>query len=69
MLSQTTVFTQLVRNHMGPAPALCQPETPCIDVVAKMKESRSTSVVVVSSDSRGIGIITCLLYTSDAADE
>ena len=58
MLSQTTVFTQLVRNHMGPAPALCQPDTPCIDVVAKMKDGRSTSVIVVSSQCQGIGIIT-----------
>ena len=58
MLSQTTVFTHLVRDTMRSAPVHCSPDTKCSDVVTRMCESGSSSAVIVNADNRPVGIVT-----------
>ena len=58
MLSQTIVFTELVRDHMDPAPVHCAENDPCQSVVESMHTAGATSAVVVGDDQKPAGIIT-----------
>ena len=48
MLSQTTVFTHLVRDYMGSPPVHCAPNMSCIDVVGRMRDLQVSSAIVVN---------------------
>ena len=58
MLSQTAVFTKLVRDYMGPPPVVVSESATCGEVVRRMREMRANSVLVVDGDNRPVGIVT-----------
>jgi len=58
MLSQTSVFTKLVRDYMGPAPLTAQRDDPVADVLSRMRDQSADSVVIIDVASRPEGILT-----------
>ena len=58
MLSQTAVFTRLVRDHMGPAPITVKSGTTCGAVVQRMRDHMASSVVIVDEMAKPVGILT-----------
>ncbi|MDP6622837.1 MAG: DUF294 nucleotidyltransferase-like domain-containing protein [Alphaproteobacteria bacterium] len=57
-LSQTAVFKQLVRHHMGQAPVLVPTGTSCAEALGRIASERASSVVVVQPNGRPLGIVT-----------
>lgn len=58
MLSQTAVFTRLVRHHMGPPPATVRDTATCGQTVALLRDAGVSSAVVTDATDQPIGIIT-----------
>jgi len=57
-VSQTAVFGQIVARYMEPPPPAVPPETGCADVVALMRASEATVVLVEAPDGRRLGLVT-----------
>ncbi len=58
MYSRTAVFTELVRDHMDPAP-LCVPDrTPCAELVRSIRELAASSALITDSAGAVVGIVT-----------
>ena len=58
MVSQTAVFTRLVRDHMGAAPPSVTTESSCTDVARLMREAKASSVIVSDAANVPVGIVT-----------
>lgn len=58
MLSQTSVFTKLVRDYMGAAPLTALADSSVGDVVARMRETNADHAVIVDQDGCPKGIVT-----------
>jgi signal-transduction protein with cAMP-binding, CBS, and nucleotidyltransferase domain len=58
VLSQTAIFTKLVRAYMGPPPVLVSGSEGCGEVVRKVREARATSALVVNHRNNPRGIVT-----------
>jgi len=58
VLSQTAIFTKLVRDYMGPPPVLVGAAEECRTVVQKVCSARASSALVVDSRERPLGIVT-----------
>ena len=58
MLSQTSVFTQRVRDHMAIAPLLVTPNTPVDKVVKGLRNSAGSAAIIVDENHSPIGILT-----------
>ena len=58
MLSQTAIFTKLVRDYMGPPPVIVSPTDDCGFVVQRMAETKASSALICKQHSEPIGIIT-----------
>ena len=57
MLSQTAIFTKLVRDYMGPPPLMADAADTCSSVVARIRETAASSALVYG-DGAAIGIVT-----------
>ena len=58
MLSQTAIFTKLVRDYMGPPPVIVKPTDSCSRVVRRMAETKASSALICNQKAEPIGIIT-----------
>ena len=58
MLSQTAIFTKLVRDYMGPPPVLVAAAEECGSVVKKVCSAQASSALVVDDLQRPLGIVT-----------
>jgi len=56
--ARTEVFTKLVRDHMAGPPLIVRPETPCAELVDRVRTHQAGSAVVVDEDSKPVGIVT-----------
>jgi CBS domain-containing protein len=56
--SQTAVFRQVVRDHMGPPPVTVGSGTAVVDVVRRLAQERSSAAVVVDGEGVIHGILT-----------
>jgi len=72
MLSQTSVFTKLVRDYMGAAPLTALPGESVSEVLARMRAHNADNVIVVDVRGQPTGIVTehdvCQRITTDAAE-
>ena len=58
VLSQTAVFTKLVRDYMAPTPLLVSAADTCSEVVARIREHKANSALITDEQSCPLGIIT-----------
>ena len=58
MLSQTSVFTQTVRDQIEPFVLAVEPTTAIADVVARLRETASSAAVITNSKGGPAGILT-----------
>lgn len=58
MLSQTAIFTKLVRDYMGPPALQAETGATCGETVENMRLAGASSVLVVDEHQRPVGIIT-----------
>lgn len=58
VLSQTAIFTKLVRDYMGPPPLVVEATDTCGHVVERMRETRANSALVTDKTLRPVGIVT-----------
>lgn len=58
MLSQTAIFTELVRDYMGPPALVVKATDSCGSVVKGMREAQATSALVSNAHAYPIGIVT-----------
>lgn len=56
--SQTSVFRQIVGDHMAPPPMLVSPDTDSGDLVRRMAEAAVSAALVVDAERRILGIVT-----------
>jgi CBS domain-containing protein len=57
-VSRTAAFSEVVRDHMGPAPPSVPLGSPCHEAVLIMRQRSADSVLVVNPDNRIKGIVT-----------
>ncbi len=58
MLSQTAIFSKLVKDFMRSSPLALKTDTPCPDVIAKMGEADKSCAIITDDRNRPLGIIT-----------
>lgn len=58
MRSQTAVFCQIVKDHMGAAPVVVAGDVPSAAVVAEIVDKAATAALVTGPDARLSGILT-----------
>ena len=58
MLSQTSVFTHVVRDHIGAPVLTVQPATAIAEVVARLHETASSAAVITDHQGGPVGILT-----------
>lgn len=56
--ARTEVFTKLVRDHMGAPPVIAGVDTPCGELLDRIRAQQSSSAVVVDDSGTPVGIVT-----------
>ncbi|WP_282606466.1 putative nucleotidyltransferase substrate binding domain-containing protein [Pelagibius sp. Alg239-R121] len=58
MMSQTRIFSELVRDHLRDDCLMVRSKTPLAELLSKMTLAKATSAMVVDGDERLLGLIT-----------
>ena len=58
MLSQTSVFTQLVRDHLDASVLAVSPTAAIAEVVARLRETANSAAVITDTQGSPVGILT-----------